>query len=324
MTKRVQKYIVLAAFTFLRCSALLTAVDFGFTIQPFYRASWGMLHEYVRTDNNGDGTLDYNISRLDWDISGISAIGASCSFIAATTRNHQLKLNASYAWEIPENSGYMQDYDWQHIENNVYCGQLTNYSIHDNTLEKGYSFSVGGAWTLPVGLGFDIGWDIRQLSFSGSNGYRQYDSSIKHIDLATEPKIPFTGTVITYNYQCNYLRLGITYTYEKLHRPGIYLGVWFIPAEAATGHDIHCLRDTSFLDVMYGYMCGFQEKAAVTFPLSQHFRLYLREEGSLSTVIEGPTYSWSGNTMPARPIKIGYGGSSLEEFSLSAGISLIF
>ncbi len=306
----------------------LAAEDVSFSITELYRSTWGGLHEYVfcDNDNNPDNGDEYMLSRLDWDITGIRSYGAAAEWRYRTDTDYTLSFIASLMGGIPAESGYMQDYDWQHTENNVYCGKLTNYSCHTNYLVSNYDFGIEAQWLTPSGLGADIGWDIRKLSFSGNDGYRQYDPSVvTHINLETEPKTPYKGTIITYDYVCNYLKTGVVYAKASRKGSEIRLGLWVVPMIAAVGKDHHVDRNLWFLDSMYGYLSGIQQAVSIKLAITDSVALFVKEESERFSVIKGSTYSWTGNKMPLRPSKeSGSGGSSKETFSLSAGITLAY
>lgn len=336
MTNKAQKVVVLSFLSLVLITRVF-AGDVTFSVSPVYRTSWGTVHEYVFWDNDSNGSNEYMRSRLDWDIDAIPAIGGEASISYTTDLRHIFTLNGSFVMGESCRSGVMQDYDWSHLENGRFCGTLTNYSIHNNTLTDLSEFSVGGEWRTPVGIGITIGWDIRTIAFAASGGYSQYGEEpnpgtgiYDHVDLETEPKnyVSDQSKVVgSYEYQFNYLKTGITYSLGSVRGPRFYCGIWGIPLCAAVGKDYHYARNggLGFYDNMYGYLCGATEVVSITIPLFKGLSIYFKEEGEYLATIKGLTYRWNGKTTPYKNDQLsGGGGSGFERFTVSGGLTLTF
>lgn len=182
-----------------------------FELKPEFGLLNGKIHEYVFEP----ACLNTNhmLSRLDWDVKSIPLFK-----LTANTTIYKygfLGLNGSIA--IPKSSGNMQDYDWRNSTN--FPGDdpkaLTDYSIHNNNLDKYYTFSaeLGGNIYLPYTIIITpfISYDYEYFYFTGLDGQGNYKIKGKQI---------FEGKVISYTQEYNALMLGAAIQgdiYDKVH-----------------------------------------------------------------------------------------------------------
>ena len=150
-------------------------------------------------------------SELDWDVKNIIQFGISGDFDILD----YVYAGVNFCIAAPGSSGYMQDYDWLNSVGttvgypkweNDDPYELTNYSKHDNRLEKCLSISAGIGGNIFLPKDFKItpfaAYSYDYIGFSGSDGFSSYKS-----DNFSEQQ--FSGKVISYRQESNAILLGI-------------------------------------------------------------------------------------------------------------------
>lgn len=116
-------------------------------------------------------------SRLDWDISNIPLFSCSVNY-----SNDSLFLSLKSDFSFLSSSGNMQDYDWLNFQSYPSDDptEITNYSIHSNTLSSYMNFSIIAGKNLSNSKHFNfipfIEFDFGYFNMDGTDGYRTYKS----------------------------------------------------------------------------------------------------------------------------------------------------
>lgn len=207
----------------------------------------GTINEYVFCSANKN--INNMESQLDWDIKNIPVFEFSGDFDFLRYLNINLKASVA----IPKRSGNMQDYDWLNSVGgpdghypswkNEDPTELTNYSCHDNFLEKYMTFSVAGGGNIyipaEIKLTPFIAYYYDFISLNGKEGYKKYKSE-------NLKKTSFSGKVITYKQEINTMLLGLKIsvdTLPKMHFDGTFS---FSPEKTALNAlDYHYINGTN-------------------------------------------------------------------------------
>ena len=207
-----KRFVFLIIFlTFSFSAFALDDNPLSFRITPRIELLNGSINEYVFNEANKN--TDNKESQLDWDLKAIPVLGINADF--NLFRYINIGLDGSFG--IPIKTGNMQDYDWLNSicstigypqwedENNP--TQLTNYSKHDNYLEKYISFSarIGVNIFLPAEIKLipTISYQYEFISFSGKDGYNIYKWN-------NWQQKTFSGKVIDYKQELNAMLLGLS------------------------------------------------------------------------------------------------------------------
>lgn len=190
----------------------------------------GSVKEYVF--ENSCLNKDHKESELDWDVKNIVLFGISGDFDILD----YVYAGINFDIAVPADSGYMQDYDWLNSMGSIYGHaewekenpqELTNYSKHDNRLEKCLSFSVGLGGNIYLPMDFKItpfaAYSFDYIGFTGSDGYGTY----KWNDFKDEP---FEGNVIAYKQETNAILAGVKVQTSFLPKTFLSAEFCFSPA----------------------------------------------------------------------------------------------
>ncbi|MCQ2982102.1 MAG: omptin family outer membrane protease [Treponemataceae bacterium] len=331
MQNKALKALVLL-LALLPAMSTLWAEGLTFSVSPMIGQTEGLLQEYVLWDLDSDGIPEYDMSRLDWDITRRPFFGFSLGLNYQTSLQHRFSVSWMYATTKNSASGYMQDYDWQMLD-----GILTDYSKHNNTITDSYFYSVEGEWQTPLGLGFSVGWDICSISFEGTGGYAQHgyahagepghsaQPGYWYESMAYTELYPDTQAVIVYTLATNYLRTGITFTTTLLHPLDFTFGVWAIPLDAAVGTDGHYKFGKPhdwYRDSLYSTFAGYIGKARMDFHLDSHIILFMNLRLVRINKMHGTTES---RTEPSKQWDaVGYGGAEYATQEYVLGVTYTF
>ena len=181
----------------------------------------GIINEYVFNEKNLH--TDHKESQLDWDLTVIPVLGITGDF----TLFRHVYIGFDGSAGIPIRSGHMQDYDWLNsvVDETEYPSwhlddpnQLTNYSIHDNYLEKYITFSASLGYNifLPAEIKLTplIAYQYEFIAFTGKDGYSIYKWN-------NWQKESFSGKVISYKQELNSMLLGLSLKVSTI--PHIFL-----------------------------------------------------------------------------------------------------
>ena len=177
-------------------------INFSFT--PEFGLFYGKIVENVwfvnvtKTDKLITYTPTTRESRLDWKLQNTVFSGGTFEFFLNDRLNFSLGVRNCF----PQICGTMEDYDWLNTvtkgwENDP-ADELTNYSIHINTLNMFYQvdFSVGCIFYLTQNKSISImprlGMQFQGVDFTGSEGWYTYKKY-------NWEKLYFHGDVISYS-----------------------------------------------------------------------------------------------------------------------------
>jgi len=183
---------------------------------------------------------DNKLSELDWELKNIPAV----TLIADFDILDRVYLGITGRVGLPFESGNMTDYDWMNSVVNSWkysnpC-ELTNYSCHDNKLNKMISLMIRLGWNffLPAEIKISpyAAYQYDYLGFDASNGYYIYKS---------EQYKPgsFTGKVISYHQEMNSIIAGVKVNMNLIPRTSIEADLNFSPALTfLNAYDYHYLN----------------------------------------------------------------------------------
>ena len=226
-----KKYIIfhLILLTFFSSALAIDDNYLSFKITPRFELANGIINEYVYDENclNDDNKL----SQLDWDLRAIPVLGINADFNLL----RYLYIGFEASMGVPIRSGNMQDYDWLNSVKGdgnypewIYDDprQLTNYSKHNNFLEKYITFSarLGANIFLPAEIKLIpiLSYHYEFISFSGKDGYSLY----KWNNWQQEP---FSGKVISYKQELNSMLLGFAFEVSKFYHIYFYSDFFISP-----------------------------------------------------------------------------------------------
>ena len=181
---------------------------------------------------------DFKMSELDWEIKNLPILNFSSDF--DILKYVYTGFTASIG--IPGIYGNMQDYDWL---NPFYSDWMyddpyenTNYSCHDNKLDKyiNFSFLLGGNINLPKDIKISLfaGYHFDYFCFTGYDGYTIYKSE------DFEQKDMEKGRVISYRVDTNTLLFGLKTVVDSIPRTRIAAGLYVSPGMASlNAFDFH-------------------------------------------------------------------------------------
>lgn len=237
-------------FLLFACSSAFGKNNITFNLQPELSILNGSIIEYVFDDECKN--TDNMLSRLNWDIKNIPVLELNSEF---TLFNH-ITINFNGKFGIPKSSGNMCDYDWQNsVPSPLHVDwaldpatELTNYSNHENSLDKYITFSLYGGYKFILPHNFAItpfiGYEYQSFSFYASNGYSIYKED-------NFQKLPFSGTVIAYEQEINSFLLGISLYSSILDKVDIKGSVIISPKlNKYLCLDRHFFGRTAYLDVL--------------------------------------------------------------------------
>ena len=202
--------ILITLLMFLSSTFALDSNYLSFRITPRFEVLNGSINEFVFDEECLN--TDNKLSQLDWDIKNIPVLGINADF----NLFRYINIGFDGSVGIPVKSGNMQDYDWLNSVKGdgnypdwYYDDwtELTNYSIHNNFLEKYITFSarLGVNIFLPAEIKLipTISYHYDFISFSGKDGY-----SIYKWDKWQQKS--FSGKVIDYQQELNAMLLGLS------------------------------------------------------------------------------------------------------------------
>lgn len=295
------KKIILCLASFFLCF-LAFGLDFSVKLEPDVSYSVGNYGEYV-FDRTAEGNFE-KLSYLDWDLSFWS-VGLTSDISFDFTNNHRLSILPAVQYGFPQNSGFMQDYDWKNLD-----GVLTDYSCHNNLLSFYLKMGLSLQYKLAYGLGFSLDWQWKQLQFGARGGYKEFpleEGKEKFVYDENEP-------VVDYNNKTHIVGLGVFYSTNLLPHLELSLFAEYIPFVYTVAQDYHVLTYT-FIDIMTGFS-GYRSKIAFNYLFTEKSRLALSFFYEYIPVYTGENYMrYYGDSLIYRTSSLG--GSSWQDFSIS-------
>ncbi len=242
---------VLVTF-FLLLPVRLSADGDGAAITVSSALSRGAVRELVYEGNS-------ILSELVWPLDYAVSLGLD----ADVPLRSDFRLRASLCVGIPTRTGSMTDSDFMNLPSG---DEQTHYSRHDACLL--HSLGLGIALSRPWETGLsgpmtgrrvtvtpEIGARYSSRAWSARDGYLQYGAESGGVyepwtpDL---PRVPVSGTVITYRLTSFSLSAGVTVLVPVASRWAVSLAFSGGPILSATGLDEHLLRSLAFEDTLSG------------------------------------------------------------------------
>ena len=253
------------------------------TVTPDFSVLNGSLHEYVF--NRYCRNTDNMVSRLDWDIINIKTAGIETEILF----KKNIYTSFYFTMGFPGKTGYMQDYDWQNSISSVWQNddptELTDYSIHDNTISNYFSFycRAGKTFVMPVNITPFAAYEYETFTFNGTDGYGIYK-------LYNFSESKYYGSVISYKQNYNSIFVGVTADTTAI--PHTYLRADIQVSPFLTwldAYDYHYTRSKGFYDQIYQ---AFQLKAdaAAAFSINRNHSFGLKAAYSFMPVSTGNDY----------------------------------
>ena len=199
--------------------------SYGFSLSPQAGFIYGQVFEYVYpTDTKGEF-----LSELTWDMKPVFYLGLKLDFAKKDEINEAGFFSSlSFKAGIPGDSGYLEDRDWQSIENSA----LTNFSSHTNKTRSFFSLDAALGFSVPIKsiaiIKTFISGSWMHFAFTGRDGYIKYardkngnhqtsgSTTFLHID--NNPRIEsLYGDVISYKQNWLLLSPGITIGTRMFH-----------------------------------------------------------------------------------------------------------
>lgn len=277
----------------------------------------GSISEYVFSDKCKN--TDNMLSRLDWDVVTVPYFEVGIEFDIIK----YIYADISGRIGIPVNSGNMQDYDWRNSIKAEWLGdsptELTNYSKHDNHIDRYYTISAKLGGNIPIGKKITltpyIGYKYDFIDMTSYDGYKIYKekSFVKEIN---------SGKCISYGHESNAFLLGLNLKLNLIPRVPIETYFQVVPGLGLLNAlDLHYERNTAFLDT-------FKTFFQLDWKFSAFFEINKMNKLGLSTYIQympltkgstGQGAMGSDGSLPSKFVNLGSEGGT-KKFLYSFGL----
>lgn len=277
-----------------------SAFQMGVSVQ--FGIMQGLAREYAY-----DG--DYRLSRLDWELGLMYYMGAV------------IGLRILESWHIAggfwsgfsNRIGKVEDSDWLN-----YDGQKTNYSRHDNLLQRALFMDVNAGYTLELfehlQIVFMFGCTERVVKMRAEDGYLEYPPG--------SPRVPVYGPAITYRqrFRFPYTAIGMGYR-GRLLVVSVY--GYYSPLVSCEAIDNHHKR-TPPLDFHDSLKNGNYHAVMGTVSLNL-YSLCLSLQGLYSRIGEfrGETYSVDTSTGIKSAVSSNGAAASFEAWNMTLSVGII-
>lgn len=174
---------------------------------------------------------------------------------------------------IPVKGGCVEDRDWLFSDKTL----LSNYSCHENFIDKDYSVYIKASYAVLLFSGHlilnsGIGAMYSNEKYSAKNGYYQYSLiENKAVDSDTV-KTDLCGTIMSYEISALLPECFIDADIKLNEKNSIFLGFDFFPYMVVDSVDTHVLRLAEFYDSMKGGF-GINLKAGYGYKVSRKCKL---------------------------------------------------
>ncbi len=207
---------------------------------------FGDIRELVfESDVNGKQKI---LSELQWQHLFSTYIEVTSNF-----RYKKIFFDLKLRTAIPSRVGEIYNSDYL-IPNST---EKTNFSMHENYLDKNISFGFIGKvpfylhnrWIIAP----SVGLSVENKKWSAMHGYKQYSpiNDLQEIGDDT-PKVPLYGNIISYDQLIIYPLIGVENQIEISKNLILNLGTTIYPYIYINAVDNHYLRDREFKDRMHG------------------------------------------------------------------------
>lgn len=289
-------------------------------VEPLCGFRYGMLGEYVYYDAN---TKD-KLSELQWDVKPLFYVGGK---ISGGWKG--LCLSATVKGMIPSQCGELRDSDW--LQDAGYkTGNRsikTNYSVSENHLDSGISFSMDlkakfypSSWFAisPV-----IGFSMDYFKFSGKNGTAYYGKPLSGSnysyyssdDVNNRVVSKLYGDVIKYERFDFYAWMGFETDFILTKRCNISFEAAISPYTSLQGLDSHLMRSLYFLDTSEANFSAFNCSLAVSIRANKTLSFALNVLALYTKELKTTTSYISENSTSGPYIKTApYDGASSKYF----------
>lgn len=246
MKKRLLVLLVLVLVPVSGWAALQAAVMAGprngAAVSSAFQASMGVLggeaKEHVYDTDTGSRR---QLSRLDWDLSGIVMGGVNGSVRVMD----KLTLNGGIWSAVTEGGGEMDDYDWLEPSSSDW----THYSLSDVDVTEGYILDLNAAWDLLVWEDLTAravaGYKYNTWTWEDRGVYLLYPE----YGYVPEPLYGENGINYEQEFNIPYLGVSADWAIGDLTVSGY---IHFSPIVSATDKDQHVARTLNFTETFDG------------------------------------------------------------------------
>ena len=262
---------------------------------------YGMIQEYVYTDNR-------TLSKLDWDLKPLVYAGFS---IVGTYNNILLSFASWHGCN--SNLGLMEDYDW------VEPGTLTHYSRHSNVLEKAVFTEIStGVRIINTGtFSFSTiaGFNYSLVKMSARNGYIEYPPGSLREDVYG------LGIIYEQKYYIPYLGLALTKMYGD--NSGIIAAIKFSFFGTCKAVDNHIKTGIDYYDRVESVRFIHVE-AGVFYNISDNTRFFISPAYTFIPEQSGNSYWINTNTGTRSDNIKDSAGIAYRAYQIKASVSYSF
>jgi len=283
---------------------------------------FGTLYEYVFSDNSGDDSFDYMVSRLDWNIQPIVYSG-----ITACTRVYENIFGGIGVWfGYPMEVGYMEDRDWNYDPDDSppyeYTGDLNMYSWHRSFLY----YSIFADMNMGYGIINDeivvltllVGFTYKRFHFYGMYGH------FNHFIMTTNTTGTYPGKVIEYEQNWFVPYIGTEILWQIIPELNLRFFLCVSPfLSFVYARDLHLTSDTEYLDFpSWGfYTAG---KVSVSYLFLEQFAASMDILLQWSPPFKGDSYSGTIDSDLYILSSTWKGGAACFTYGLSIKLTYLF
>ena len=227
---------------------------------------WGLARELVYVGS-------YKLSELDYPLQPMAYAGARVELGAFGGLDASLRFRGG----IPAWTGSMTDSDYENFD-----GVKTHFSQSDSYLERSVFVNARLGWRFAPSPAIVIepfaAYIYLDIKWSAQNGYYQYppETSPPYTPWSpSEPKVPLSGVVLTYEQTFMIPAVGIRVIGRVSRTLSLDASVALSPFAALNDVDEHPLRYLAFYDSMAG---GFyiEPELAVSWQVARDLELSVR------------------------------------------------
>lgn len=297
-------FLAIAAFFALVTTSFAEENLFGFSFEPIMGLRNGVVNEFVYLDNTVTKE-EYHLSQLDWNIK--NSFYAGC---AADLRIQKFHFGVNLKSFATNTNGTIEDSDW--MQDACYktgnTSTKTNFSKHDETLDKWFSISLEGRyefsplsfWTISPTIGFT--YETFSLTGTDGKGWYGFNSDRKRqtslndgyfysYDSAYKSDLIFTGNIIRLEHKDYYVWLGFSTKFTTPDEHWVFYADFSVaPYTYMLVRDSHYLK-MYYVDIVEQNFSAFKAATFVQFKFNKMFAVKLAVSGLLTTELKGIEYT---------------------------------